>query len=145
MQAKVQLWNRTGNGWPDVIFSEQVQDPVWMAQKPFDFAAPIKGAHPGEPAQPVAGAIDRPVHGQRGPVCVQDNIAPGGALGQQEADGRSSATQTPKTWQDWAALGQKVAKEHPGYIVGNIGDSFSHWVYFWGNQCPLQQTAGRAS
>src|SRR5882724_1255337 len=38
LQAKIQLWNRTGNGWPDIIFSEQVNDPVWMAQKPFDFA-----------------------------------------------------------------------------------------------------------
>ena len=27
MQTKIQLWNRTGNGWPDVIFSEQVQRP----------------------------------------------------------------------------------------------------------------------
>ena len=47
LQAKIQLWNRTGNGWPDVIFSEQVNDPVWMAQKPFDFAAPISRPHPG--------------------------------------------------------------------------------------------------
>ena len=23
LQAKIQLWNRTGNGWPDIIFSEQ--------------------------------------------------------------------------------------------------------------------------
>jgi hypothetical protein len=45
----------------------------------------------------------------------------------------------PTTWQEWATLGQKVATEHPGYIVGNIGDSFSHWIYLWGNQCPLQQ------
>ena len=30
LQAKIQLWNRTGKGWPDVIFSEQVNDPVWM-------------------------------------------------------------------------------------------------------------------
>ena len=49
---------------------------------------------------------------------------------------------TPKTWQDWAALGQKVATEHPGYIVGNIGDSFSHWIYLWGNQCPLEKLQG---
>jgi hypothetical protein len=26
--------------------------------------------------------------------------------------------------------------------VGNIGDSFSHWIYLWGNQCPLQQLEG---
>ena len=42
MQTKVQLWNRTGNGWPDVVFSEQVNDPVWMARKPFEFAAPVE-------------------------------------------------------------------------------------------------------
>ena len=48
MQTKIQLWNRTGNGWPDVIFSQQVNDPVWMAQKPFDFAAPVKGLIPDD-------------------------------------------------------------------------------------------------
>ena len=31
MQTKIQLWNRTGKGWPDVVFSEQANDPVWMA------------------------------------------------------------------------------------------------------------------
>ena len=41
LQTKIQLWNRTGNGWPDVVFSEQANDPVWMAQKPFEFAAPL--------------------------------------------------------------------------------------------------------
>src|SRR5689334_14544743 len=42
MQTKIQLWNRTGHGWPDVIFSEQANDPVWMGQKPFDFAMDLK-------------------------------------------------------------------------------------------------------
>ena len=46
MQTKIQLWNRTGHGWPDVIFSEQVNDPVWMAKAPFNFAAPINGLIP---------------------------------------------------------------------------------------------------
>jgi ABC-type glycerol-3-phosphate transport system substrate-binding protein len=48
----------------------------------------------------------------------------------------------PTTWQDWAAIGQKVATQHPGYIVGNIGDSFSHWIYLWSDQCPLEQLHG---
>ncbi|HZR96557.1 MAG TPA: hypothetical protein VFA56_12735, partial [Gaiellaceae bacterium] len=46
MQTKIQLWNRTGKGWPDVIFSEQANDPVWMGQKPFDFAMNLKGVFP---------------------------------------------------------------------------------------------------
>jgi ABC-type glycerol-3-phosphate transport system substrate-binding protein len=48
----------------------------------------------------------------------------------------------PKTWQQWAALGAKVAKEHPGYIIGNIGDSYGHWLYFWPDRCPISQVVG---
>src|SRR6185369_4472007 len=48
LQTKIQLWNRTGKGWPDVIFSEQVNDPVWMARKPFEFAAPLNDLIPAD-------------------------------------------------------------------------------------------------
>src|SRR3954469_4422154 len=46
MQTKIQLWNRTGKGWPDVVFTEQANDPVWMGQPPFDFALNLKGVFP---------------------------------------------------------------------------------------------------
>ena len=48
LQTKIQLWNRTGSGWPDVIFTEQANDPVWMGQAPFDFAADLKGIFPAD-------------------------------------------------------------------------------------------------
>src|SRR4051794_8613647 len=41
LQTKIQLWNRAGKGWPDVIFSEQANDPIWMAKAPFKYAAPV--------------------------------------------------------------------------------------------------------
>ena len=47
--------------------------------------------------------------------------------------------QVPTTWQEWAALGGKVATEHPGYIIGTVGDSFGHWLYLWPDQCPISQ------
>jgi maltose-binding protein MalE len=141
LQTKMQLWNRTGKGWPDVIFSEQVNDPVWMAQKPFDFAAPVKGLIPQELLSqwPAASTAQCTVNGTQ--YCVQDNLAQVVLWVNQKQMDQFHYT-VPKTWQEWAALGDKVAKEHPGYIVGNIGDSFSHWIYFWGNQCPLQQLQG---
>ena len=64
LQAKIQLWNRTGKGWPDVIFSQQANDPVWMASKPFEFAAPVKGLIPAKTLSRMARAVARPVHGQ---------------------------------------------------------------------------------
>jgi len=141
MQTKIQLWNRTGNGWPDVIFSEQVNDPVWMASKPFDFAAPVKGLIPDSALSqwPAPSTAQCTVNGVQ--ICVQDNLAQDVLWVNKKLMDQFGYT-VPTTWQQWAALGQKVATEHPGYIVGNIGDSFSHWIYLWGNQCPLQQLQG---
>jgi hypothetical protein len=87
LQTKIQLWNRTGKGWPDVIFSEQVNDPVWMAKKPFEYAAADQGLCPDRALQQVAGAVDRAVHDRRHAVLRPGQPGPGRALGQQEAHG----------------------------------------------------------
>src|SRR5690242_2273197 len=141
LQTKIQLWNRTGKGWPDVIFSEQVNDPVWMAKKPFEFAAPIKGLVPDSALSqwPAPSTAQCTIDGTQ--YCVQDNLAQVVLWVNKKLMDRFGYT-VPTTWQEWAALGQKVAKEHPGYIVGNSGDSFSHWIYLWSGQCPLQQVKG---
>ncbi len=141
MQTKIQLWNRSGSGWPDVVFSEQVNDPVWMAQKPFEYAAPLKDLiSPDLISQwPAASTAQCTVDGQQ--YCVQDNLAQVVLWVNKKLMDQFGYT-VPTTWQEWAALGQKVATEHPGYIVGNIGDSFGHWIYLWGNQCPLEQLKG---
>jgi ABC-type glycerol-3-phosphate transport system substrate-binding protein len=141
MQTKVQLWNRTGKGWPDVVFSEQVNDPIWMAKKPFEFAAPLEDLISKDVLSqwPAASTAQCTVDGKQ--YCLQDNLAQV-VLWVNKKQMDAFGYTVPKTWQEWAALGQKVATEHPGYIVGNIGDSFSHWIYLWGNQCPLEQTRG---
>jgi len=141
MQTKIQLWNRTGNGWPDVVFSEQANDPVWMAQKPFEFAAPLKGLIPDNVLSqwPAPSTAQCTIDGQL--YCVQDNLAQV-VLWVNKKLMDQFGYSVPTTWQQWAALGQKVATEHPGYIVGNVGDSFGHWIYLWGNQCPLEHLQG---
>jgi ABC-type glycerol-3-phosphate transport system substrate-binding protein len=143
MQTKIQLWNRSGKGWPDVVFSQQVNDPVWMAQEPFEFAAPLEELIPDDVRSewPETSTAQCTVNGKL--YCVQDNLAQVVLWVNQKKMDEFGYT-VPTTWQEWAALGEKVAAEHPGYIVGNIGDSYSHWIYLWGNQCPLQQLEGEA-
>jgi len=138
MQTKIQLWNRTGHGWPDVIFSEQANDPVWMAQKPFDFAMNLKKLFPanllkGWPAPSLAQCT---VNGQL--VCLQDNLAQEVLYVNKKLMSQFGYS-VPTTWQQWAALGQKVAAQHPGYIIGNIGDSYGAWLYLWADKCPISQ------
>ncbi len=141
MQTKIQLWNRTGEGWPDVVFSQQVQDPVWMAQEPFEFAAPLEDLISEDVLSewPETSRAQCTVDGKQ--YCVQDNLAQVVLWVNQKRMDEFGYT-VPTTWQEWAALGEQVAAEHPGYIIGNIGDSYSHWIYLWGNQCPIQQLNG---
>jgi ABC-type glycerol-3-phosphate transport system substrate-binding protein len=141
LQTKIQLWNRTGSGWPDVVFSEQANDPVWMGQKPFDFAMDLNGVFPkalikGWPAPSLAQCT---VNGHL--VCLQDNLAQEVLYVNQKLMKQFGYT-VPKTWQQWAALGQKVAKQHPGYLIGTVGDSYGHWLYLWANKCPIEQVVG---
>jgi ABC-type glycerol-3-phosphate transport system substrate-binding protein len=109
-----------------------------MAQKPFNFAAPIKGLIPQSLLKkwPAPSTAQCKVSGTQ--YCVQDNLAQD-VLWVNKKLMNKFGYAVPKTWQQWAALGKKVAAEHPGYIVGNIGDSFGHWIYLWGNQCPLEK------
>jgi ABC-type glycerol-3-phosphate transport system substrate-binding protein len=141
MQTKIQLWNRTGHGWPDVIFSEQANDPVWMGQKPFDFAMDLKGVFPanllkGWPAPSLAQCT---VNGRL--VCLQDNLAQEVLYVNKKLMTQFGYT-VPTTWQQWSALGVRVAKEHPGYIIGTVGDSYGAWLYLWADQCPISQVVG---
>ena len=138
MQTKIQLWNRTGNGWPDVIFTEQANDPVWMGSPPFNFAMDLKSVVPAKLLSnwPAPSLQQCTVNGHL--VCLQDNLA-------QEVlyVNKKLMTQfgykVPTTWQQWAALGKKVAAQHPGYIIGNIGDSYGAWLYLWPDKCPISQ------
>jgi ABC-type glycerol-3-phosphate transport system substrate-binding protein len=141
MQTKIQLWNRTGKGWPDVIFSEQANDPVWMGQKPFDYALDLKSVFPkkllkGWPAPSIAQCT---VNGRL--VCLQDNLAQEVLYVNKKLMTQFGYT-VPKTWQAWAALGAKVAREHPGYIIGTVGDSYGAWLYLWADKCPISQVTG---
>jgi ABC-type glycerol-3-phosphate transport system substrate-binding protein len=142
LQAKIQLWNRTGHGWPDVIFSEQINDPVWMASKPFDYAADLgKNAFPKSTLNqiPPASVSQCTVNGHL--VCVQDNLAQEVLYYNKKLMSQFGYA-VPTTWQQWAALSAKVAKDHPGYITGTVGDSYGHWLYLWADQCPLSTLKG---
>src|SRR5437763_8757815 len=138
MQTKIQLWNRTGHGWPDVIFSEQANDPVWMGQKPFDFAQDLNSVFPKKLLKgwPGPSLSQCTVNGRL--VCLQDNLAQEVLYVNKKLMDQFGYT-VPTTWQQWAALGQKVAADHPGYIIGNVGDSYGAWLYLWADKCPISQ------
>src|SRR5207253_439045 len=82
---------------------EQANDPVWMGQKPFDFALNLKSVFPknllkGWPAPSLAQCT---VNGQL--VCLQDNLAQEVLYATQKLMKHFDYS-VPTTWQQWAAL-----------------------------------------
>ena len=50
--------------------------------------------------------------------------------------------QVPTTWPQYQQLGETVAKQHPGYLVGNAGDTFTPEIYMWASQCQANDITG---
>ena len=50
--------------------------------------------------------------------------------------------EVPTTWEELAALGEKLAVEHPGYLIGAFGDALSLDMYFWTARCATGQLQG---
>ena len=93
-----------------------------MAQKPFEYAAPVRGLISQRILNqwPAPSTAQCTINGKQ--YCVQDNLAQV-VLWVNKKLMNKFGYKRPTTWQQWAALGKKVAKKHPGYITGTIGDS----------------------
>src|SRR5205823_7789418 len=46
------------------------------------------------------------------------------------------------TWEQYEALGLKAAAEHPGYLVGSAGGSWTPEVFLRAGQCPASTLTG---
>jgi multiple sugar transport system substrate-binding protein len=50
--------------------------------------------------------------------------------------------QVPTTWAQYEQIGEEVATQHPGYIVGSAGDTFTPEIYLWASQCQANDITG---
>ena len=142
LQTKIQLFDRTGSGWPDVVFGTPT-DVTWASQptKPgaAAFAAPLdQGLVPQSTLDGFAKGSLSPCQYHGHTYCLRNDIAQVVLWYNKKLMDQFGYT-VPTTWEQYQALGEKVAKEHPGYLVGSVGDTNSQESYFWSSQCPAFQ------
>ncbi len=107
LQTKVDLFNRTGSGWPDVVFSTQQNETTWAVTA--GFAAPLnEGLIPQSTLSNFAtGSLN--VCTVNGKVyCLRNDLAQV-VLWYNAALMKKWGYQVPTTWPQYEALGQKVA------------------------------------
>ena len=141
-QTKIEAFNQAGSGWPDVVFSTQNNDASWASQGSDPFAAPLDkgffddaflGGFTQGALAPVT--VDDTVYGLRNDLASTVTWYDKSLMDQ-------FGYTAPTTWEEYEALGKKVATEHPGYIVGSVGDPWSPEVYFWGAKAPMNTVTG---
>jgi multiple sugar transport system substrate-binding protein len=147
-RTKMQLFDRAGRGWPDVVFSSQNNDAAWASQKNGGqqaFAAVLdKGLVPKETlGNFTKGSLD-PCTVDGRVYCLRNDLAQA-VLWYNKPLLERFGYALPTTWEEYQALGEKVAKEHPGYIIGTAGDAWTPEVYMWASKCRANDVTGPKS
>jgi multiple sugar transport system substrate-binding protein len=137
-KTKMALYDRAGKGWPDVVFSSQNNDAAWATQKVAGkqaFAARLdKGLIPEGTLSGFSKGALNPCTVDGGVYCLRNDLAQT-VLWYDNSLLKKFGYAVPKTWEEYQALGEKVAKEHPGYIVGSVGDTWTPEVFMWSSKC----------
>jgi ABC-type glycerol-3-phosphate transport system substrate-binding protein len=144
-RTKIQLFDRAGSGWPDVVFSTQNNDAAWASQKSNGkqaFAAVLGGGLVEK------ATLDGFTPGSLNPCtvegkvyCLRNDLAQV-VLWYNKSLLTKFGYSVPTTWPEYQALGEKVAAQHPGYIVGTVGDAWTPEVFFWGSKCQANGITG---
>ncbi|MCT9931287.1 extracellular solute-binding protein [Planotetraspora sp. A-T 1434] len=134
IETKVQLANRSGRGWPDVVFTGE--NIATLQAKPYDWAAPLDG----KVKQDVVGQFAKSsvsnctIEGHL--YCLQNDIAQT-VLWYDKGLMKQFGYAVPKTWKEYQELGAKVAADHPGYVVGALGAHGMLFTYYQSSGCPM--------
>jgi multiple sugar transport system substrate-binding protein len=140
LQTKVSLFNRTGKGWPDVVFSSQNNETSWAVSA--GFTAPLnKGLIPQSTLDGWATGANAPCTVNGTIYCLRNDLSQT-VLWYNAKLMTQWGYQVPTTWEQYQALGEKVATEHPGYLVGDAGDTFAPEIYLWAGKCGANQITG---
>lgn len=140
LQTKVSLFNRTGSGWPDVVFSSQNNETSWAVSA--GYTAPLnEGLIPQSPLSGFATGAMNPCTVDGKIYCLRNDLSQV-VLWYNASLMTKWGYQVPTTWPQYQQLGQQVAKQHPGYLVGNAGDTFTPEIYMWASQCQANDITG---
>lgn len=129
--SKVQLFNASGEGWPDVAFgTASAADPYydWAQELDDKLSDEVKGGF---------GSANRPCEFDGKTYCLVNDVSQEVLWYNSELLDEFGYT-VPTTWEEYEDLGLRLADEHPGYVIGSAGSSFMYHNYFRASECALQ-------
>ena len=138
LPGKVDLFNKAGGGWPDVVFVGGPEQVAILSQKNVNYTADLIPLVSREILSNFAtNALNQCRSGGK-LYCLRNDLAQV-VLWYNAKLMKDFGYTVPTTWEQYQALGLKVAKEHPGYVVGSFGDGQALNMFFAGSNCTVGQ------
>jgi multiple sugar transport system substrate-binding protein len=133
--SKVLLFNNTNQGWPDVVFAEP-RLVARVADAAHNFPLDLTGWVPADMIANYSAMSNCTFNGKV--YCLRNDLAQ--FVTYYDANLMTKFGYTvPTTWEDYQALSDKLAKDHPGYYMGTFGDGWSVLSFFEASNCPTHQ------
>ena len=133
--SKVLLFNNTNQGWPDVVFAEP-RLVARVADAAHNFPLDLTGLVPADTIKNFS-AMDNCTFGGK-VYCLRNDLAQFVTYYNKPLMDQFGYT-VPTTFEEMQDLSDKVAKDHPGYLLGTFGDGWTFLSYFEASGCPTHQ------
>jgi ABC-type glycerol-3-phosphate transport system substrate-binding protein len=133
--AKVLLFNNTNQGWPDVVFGEP-RFVGRVADAAHQFPLDLKPLIPANVLNGYAGMAGCTFGDKI--YCVRNDLAQF-VVYYNKPLFEKFGYKVPATFEELQALSDKVAAEHPGYVLGSFGDGWTFISYFDASGCPSHE------
>jgi multiple sugar transport system substrate-binding protein len=133
--SKVLLFNNTNQGWPDVVFGEP-RFVGRVADAAHNFPLDLKPWVDADVLNNYDGMAGCTFGDQI--FCVRNDLAQY-VLYYNKPLMDEFGYAVPTTWEEYQDLSDKVAAEHPGYLLGTFGDGWTFLAYFDPSGCPSHE------
>jgi multiple sugar transport system substrate-binding protein len=135
LEEKFALFNQAGSGWPDAIFFPDNDDVSWASSSKIHYTANLTSLLPSKVKNGYSKAAIAPcIYGGKW-ECVRNDDAPD-VLWYNAALFKQWGYTPPTTWPQYESLSLEIAKNHPGYYTGMLGDAYAPDRYLWASGCP---------
>jgi multiple sugar transport system substrate-binding protein len=135
LEQKFALFNQAGSGWPDAIFFPDNDDVSWASSAKIHYTANLAPLLPANIKAGYAKAAIAPCVQGAAWVCVRNDVAPD-VLWYNATLFKQWGYTPPTTWPQYESLSLQIAKAHPGYFTGMLGDAYAPDRYLWASGCP---------
>lgn len=134
--AKVQLFNTVKKGWPDVVFGPP-NDVAFLKNPLVNDVLQLDNLQPASVWKQFGNGnnwceLDGHIY------CVKNDLAQT-VLWYNKTLMDQFGYKVPTTMAQFAAIGMDVAKNHPGYSLGTLGDQAAYSGFLEPSQCPLNE------